>query len=139
MAAIAFMCASTPARACTAFPVELSFAPGSGSMELSPPNSGMLDSFAASYLSARSTSPVRIVGMFDTRRDAGASMTLALGRSRSVQDYLAGRGIPFDLMRIVLFGEEASSDSAGATAVRLFREDPLPSAAAEPGQPVPVC
>jgi outer membrane protein OmpA-like peptidoglycan-associated protein len=137
LATLAFLCASTPAFACTAFPIELSFAPGSSSMELSPPNSGMLDSFAASYLSTRSTSPVRIVGMFDTRRDAGASMTLALGRSRNVQDYLAGRGIPFDQMRIVLLGEETSPDAAGAAAVRLFREDPVAEAA--PGQPVPVC
>lgn len=139
-AVLALLSPSAPAAACSAFPAELAFATDSTALDVDPNGAGALDSFASSYVSGRSVSPVRIVGLFDTAGDAAANMTLALGRARRAQVYLAARGIPFALMRIVLFGEERQpSDAPARTAVRVIEEQPRPRPEVSRGQPAPLC
>jgi len=105
------------------------------SAELTQSDRTALDSYAAKYVAARSTNPVKVEGWASMEGQASHNATLSKQRAQAVADYLTSKGIPKDKVSSQGLGPTSKFGKADLPPNRRATISPKPPAGTAPASP----
>ena len=105
--------------------------------ELTPDDRAALDSYAAKYVAAGSTDPVKVEGWASVDGQPSRNLTLSKERAQAVADYLVSKGIPKDRVSWQGLGPTDKFGKTDLASNRRASISPKPPSGAAPATPVP--